>query len=175
MADVDLGGGDHGKKGGGVKKAKKLSTRVDLTPMVDLGFLLLTFFVFSSTMSQPTNMKMNMPDDRAKSEQQNEAAASGALTILLGKDHHVYYYEGILAANGSNVKSSDFQGIRDVIVNKKKTTPPNDLVIVLMPGNLSTYQDVVNILNEMSINLIDTYALVKISPENAQVLNTKDK
>lgn len=172
MADVDLGSDGGGKKGG-VKKAKKLSTRVDLTPMVDLGFLLLTFFVFSSTMSQPASMNMNMPDDRAKDKEQNEAAASGALTILLGNDHTVYYYEGTLAANGANVKESNFQDIRDVIVNKKKSTPKDDFVVVLMPGDASTYADVVKILNEMSINLVETYALVAISPENAAVLKAK--
>src|SRR5687768_8128875 len=128
MAEMDTSGGGGHKKGPGVKKAKKLSTRVDLTPMVDLGFLLITFFIFTTTMSQPTAMKLNLPKDTENPEEQNQAKESGALTILLGKDNHVFYYEGQLSPDGSNWKSTNFTGensIRDVIINKKKTVVAN--------------------------------------------------
>jgi len=123
MAEMDTSSGGGHKKGPGVKKSKKLSTRVDLTPMVDLGFLLITFFIFTTTMSEPTAVQLNLPKDVDKPEDQNQAKASGALTILLGKDNHVFYYEGQLSPDGSNWKTSAFggeNGIRDVIINKKK-------------------------------------------------------
>ena len=92
MASIDTGGGDSGhKKGPGVKKAKKLSTRVDMTPMVDLGFLLITFFVFTATMTTPTTMDLNMPKDVKDEKQQTEAKESSVLTIMLGKANQVYY------------------------------------------------------------------------------------
>ena len=123
MASIDTGGGDSGhKKGPGVKKAKRLSTRVDMTPMCDLGFLLITFFIFTTTMQTPTTMDLNMPKDTEKKEEQNEVKQSGALTIMLGKGDQVYFYEGQLKvdASGNNFQQTTFKGIRDIIINKKK-------------------------------------------------------
>ncbi len=172
MAEMDTSGGGKHKKGPGVKKGKKMSTRVDLTPMVDLGFLLITFFIFTTTMSQPTAMKLFLPDDTAKPEEQNKAKESGALTILLGKDNNVFYYEGILKADasGTNFKSSNFKEIRDVLIQKKQSTDTADLVVVIKPNDESTYKNVVDILDEMSINLIKRYALVDISPDEEQLI-----
>jgi biopolymer transport protein ExbD len=175
MAEMDTSGGGHHKKGPGVKKAKKLSTRVDLTPMVDLGFLLITFFIFTTTMSQPTAMKLFLPKDTDKPEEQNKAKESGALTILLGKDHNVYYYEGQLDPSASNFKSSSVKKIRDEIIAKKRSTPESDLVIVIKPGAESTYRDVVDILDEMTINDIKRYAMVDITPTEEQLVGISDK
>jgi biopolymer transport protein ExbD len=175
MAEMDTsGGGGHHKKGPGVKKAKKASTRVDLTPMVDLGFLLITFFIFTTTMSQPTAMKLNLPKDTDKPEEQNKAKESGALTLLLGKNNNVHYYEGVLDASGSNFKSSSMKQIRDEIIRKKRSTAKDDLVIVIKPSEESTYKDVVDILDEMTINDIARYALVDISEVEAQLVKMTD-
>jgi biopolymer transport protein ExbD len=122
MSSIDTGGGDSGhKKGPGVKKAKKLSTRVDMTPMVDLGFLLITFFIFTTTMTTPTTLDLNMPKDIKDPKDQTEAKESGVLSIMLGKGDQVYYYEGklVVDAAGNNFKSTTFKGIRDVIIKKK--------------------------------------------------------
>jgi biopolymer transport protein ExbD len=174
MASIDTGGGDSGHKTRGVKKAKKLSTRVDMTPMVDLGFLLITFFIFTSTMSSPAAMKLNMPKDTDKPEEQNKAKESGALTIMLGKADQVYYYEGQLLPDGSNFKQTTFKGIRDVIMDKKQKTPVDDLVIVIKPNADATYKNTVDILDEMSIADIKRFALVDITPqENEVVLATQ--
>ena len=187
MAELDTSGGGHKKKGPGVKKGKKLSTRVDLTPMVDLGFLLITFFIFTTTMSQPTAMKLYLPDDKVKPEDQNKAKESGVLTILLGADNHLYYYEGQLLPDGSNFLSASFNGensIRDVIMKKKAdvrsratdpTNPEKDLVIVIKPSVESTYKNVIDILDEMAINVVKKYALVDISDGEGQLVSISDK
>lgn len=163
MAEMDTSGGGGHKKGPGVKKGKKLSTRVDLTPMVDLGFLLITFFIFTTTMSQPTAMKLNLPKDTDKPEEQNKVKESGVLTLMLGDKNHVYYYEGILAPDASNFKSTTFKEVRDVILNKKKSTDPKDFVVVIKPDKDCTYKNVVDMLDEMLINDVKRYATVEIS------------
>jgi biopolymer transport protein ExbD len=162
MAEINTGGGGGHKKGPGVKKSKKQSTRVDLTPMVDLGFLLITFFIFTTTMSQPTAMRLYLPQDTDKPEEQNKLKASGALTLLLGKNDKVYYYEGELAPDGANFKTANFKDIREVIINKKKSTVPADFMVVIKPDPESTYKNAVDALDEMTINDVKRYAMVDI-------------
>jgi biopolymer transport protein ExbD len=173
MAEMDTSGGGGHKKGPGVKKAKKMSTRVDLTPMVDLGFLLITFFVFTTTMSQPTAMKLFLPKDTDEKDQ-NKAKESGSLTLMLGKNRSVYYYEGILKPDGSNFKTTNFTGIRQVILDKKRSTPPGDLVIVIKPDEDATFKDVVDALDEMTINVIKRYAMVDIAEPEVQLIKATE-
>src|SRR4051812_42734887 len=174
MAEINTGGGGGHKKGPGVKKSKKLSTRVDLTPMVDLGFLLITFFIFTTTMSQPTAMRLFLPKDTDKPEEQNKVKASGALTLLLGNNDVVYYYEGELAPDASNFKTTTFKDIRDVIINKKKATDPQDFVVVIKPNAESTYKNAIDALDEMTINDVKRYALVDISPVEDQLIKATE-
>jgi len=152
MAEMDTSSGGGHKKGPGVKKGKKLSTRVDLTPMVDLGFLLITFFVFTTTMSQSTAMNMNEPKDD-DTTQQLKVKNSGAMTILLGKADQVYYYYGQLDPNklSEQFKSTTFKQIRNEIVAKKKATPINDLMYIIKSDDKSTFRNAIDILDEMSI------------------------
>jgi biopolymer transport protein ExbD len=195
MAQIE-GGGDSGshKKGPGVKKAKKLSTRVDMTPMVDLGFLLITFFIFTTTMSSPKALNLNMPKDTKNEEELNKAKESGALTIMLGKNNGVFYYEGQLAPDGSNFKTANFATIRDEIINKKKevikthvhdsncpkiwaenkgdknSCLDRDFVVVIKPDEDATYRNTVDILDEMTINNVKRYAMVDITPQELEVV-----
>jgi len=174
MAEMDTSSGGGHKKGPGVKKGKKLSTRVDLTPMVDLGFLLITFFIFTTTMSQPTALKLFLPKDTEKPEEQNKIKASGALSIMLGRNDGVYYYEGELAPDGSNFKASNLKDIRQVIIDKKKSTNPQDFVVVIKPGPEATYKNNVDILDEMTINDVKRYAMVDIFDAEIQFMRATE-
>ena len=81
------------KKG---NKQKKMNIRVDFTPMVDMNMLLITFFMLCTSLSKPQTMEISMPsnDKNITEEQQNKVKASQALTLLLGEDGKLYYYEG---------------------------------------------------------------------------------
>ena len=174
MAEMDTSGGGGHKKGPGVKKQKKLSTRVDLTPMVDLGFLLITFFIFTTTMSQPTSMPLFLPKDTDKPEEQNKLKASGALTVMLGKNNVVYYYEGELLPDGSNFKTTGFADVRKVILDKKKSTDPKDFMVVIKADTEATYKNAIDILDEMTINDVKRYALVDISPVEVSLIKATE-
>ena len=173
MASLDSGDGGGGghKKGPGVKKGKKLSTRVDMTPMVDLGFLLITFFIFTTTVASPTAMKLFLPKDVDKPEDQNKVKESGAFTIMLGKDDQIYYYEGL---DPTQLKPTNFKGIREEILKKKKSTNPEDLVMIIKPSEEATYKNTVDILDEMTIAEIKRYAMVDISPQEYELVKATE-
>lgn len=173
MAEMDTSSGGGHKKGPGVKKPKKQSTRVDLTPMVDLGFLLITFFVFTTTMSQATAMNMNEPKDDP--ENQMKIKNSGAMTILLGKQDQLYYYMGELSPTdpSKQFKSSSFKDIRQVILDKKNATPIGDLMYIIKSDKEATFKNAIDILDEMSINQVPPghYAEVEMSPVESNLVH----
>jgi biopolymer transport protein ExbD len=92
MAEIEGGGGGGHKKGGKVR-GKKMSTRVDFTPMVDLGFLLITFFMLTTSMSKPKTMEINMPVKKDITEEdETKVKASQAMTLLLTDNDKIVYY-----------------------------------------------------------------------------------
>lgn len=193
MAEMDVSSGGGHKKGPGVKKGKKLSTRVDLTPMVDLGFLLITFFMYTTTMSKPKTMEINMPykDEKPKPEEETKIKNSVAMTVLLSKDHRIYYYEGLAddPTKPPELKVTYFKpkgGIRDAIIDKKKRideqkrtdpllTAKDQLTVLIKPDVNSTYDDLVNILDEMSINDVRIYAIVDITDVDKEFIQATEQ
>ena len=160
---------DPRRKGPGVKKGKKLSTRVDLTPMVDLGFLLITFFIFTTTMSHPTAVKLNLPKDSKDSTSYKESAV---LTLLPGKSDHVFYYEGM---NPAKMESADFKAIRTLILDKKRRTDTSWFTVILKPTPDATYGNIVDILDEMLIDDVKHYAFTDISPNENQLISAREQ
>jgi biopolymer transport protein ExbD len=121
MADLETGGGGgHGKHQ--KRRAKKSSTRIDMTPMVDLAFLLLTFFVLTSTFSKPSTMEITMPiDDKTV----KPLDVKHIVTIVLDKSDTVYYYYSLIdTASATPFKVTDYspKGIRKVLFDYNKST-----------------------------------------------------
>ena len=166
--------------------------KIDMTPLVDLGFLLITFFMFTTTMSKPKTMEINMPykDEQIKPENETKIKESTAMTILLSKNHRVYYYEGIGSDPNTppDVQVTTFKakdGIRDAIINKKKKVDDlrrsgqlgekDQTTILIKPDTTSTYDDLVSILDEMSINDIRVYAIVDITPVDKEFITLTEQ
>ena len=82
--------------GGGKGKQKKMTIRVDFTPMVDMNMLLITFFMLCTSLSKPQTMEISMPsnDKSITEEDQTKVKASRAITLILGGDDRVFYYTG---------------------------------------------------------------------------------
>ncbi len=120
MAEINTESKGSKKKG----KPKKLSTRVDFTPMVDLGFLLITFFMLSTSMNKPQTMELSMPSkDKVAEDEQTKVKASTAVTILLGKEDKVYYYFGTGTEEADpEVKQTTYtaDGIRAVLLQRNQ-------------------------------------------------------
>ena len=160
----------------GVRKTQKASLRIDLTPMVDLGFLLISFFVFTTTLAKSTAMHLSIPDD-ANNKDSSVAPVNKTLNLLLGTNNNVFYYEGdsLNQLKNIGVKASD---LRDVIINKKiklKNYFGSDtsLIVLIKPTNDATYANVINALDEMLISNIKTYVLMDASKEEITQLAAK--
>jgi biopolymer transport protein ExbD len=159
MAELDTSKGGGHKKGKGKKRTKKASTRVDLTPMVDLGFLLVTFFMLTTTFSKPQTMEINMPvKDPTAKDKGTDTKASQSMTIILGENNKVFWFKGM--ADTANFSTTDYspKGLRSLLVDMNKNT--KDLVCIIKPTDKSNYRNMVDVLDEMSIIGIKRYALV---------------
>ncbi|MCX6240157.1 MAG: biopolymer transporter ExbD [Bacteroidia bacterium] len=195
---------NKGKKKG---KTKKMSTRVDFTPMVDLGFLLITFFMLATTLSKPQTMEIALPSkEKVEEKDQSNIKASRAVTILLGKDNKIFYYEGtrehdidpeLIEVNYSptgirqfllkknyevmvkvrdlkiekeskKLSDKEFEKRKDEIIGDKKAP-----IVCIKGTDLSSYKNLVDILDEMAICNIGRYAIMDITPFDLELLAKK--
>jgi biopolymer transport protein ExbD len=142
----------------GVARMKKANLRVDMTPMVDLGFLLIAFFILTTQLSQPAVMDLYMPKD---STDRTKLPESKSLTILVGKNDELYYYSGTEedALKNNSIKAVSYADMRTIIQQKQKQLD-NDLMVLIKPGKSSSYKHIVNILDEMLINGVKRYVLL---------------
>ena len=174
MAAIENNGSkknDHPKRGF-VKKA----TRVDLTPMVDLGFLLITFFVFTSTMARPTVMKIDMPNDQ--STVTDPICNSCVLTAILCNNDLIRYYEG--ETGKAQIRTADYNSIRQIIVQKKKKVAAargnaDQFVLIIKPTETSSFKNFVVITDEVTINNIKHYYIDEVTVAEKNFLKLKEE
>ncbi len=164
---ADLGGGGGHKKKGAKVRSKKGSTRIDMTPMVDLAFLLLTFFVMTTTLNKPQTMEITMPEKPKPGDEMPEINEKNVLTLVLGENDKIYWYVGITnpVVEVSNFSAS---GIRKTLLAKKAELPK--LVVLIKAMDESKYKNMVDIMDEMNISTVQRFALVDITPIDVELV-----
>jgi biopolymer transport protein ExbD len=173
MAELDTSGGG-GKKGGKVR-SKKASTRIDLTAMVDLAFLLITFFIMATTLAKPKAMDTFWPD-KTKKDVQLPVAATRTMTVLLGANDKLEWYIGEPGKSAPTVDNFGKNGIRKTLVEKNKEVEAthagkdNYMIVLVKASDKATYKDFVNILDEINITGIKSYGVVPILPIEVELL-----
>jgi biopolymer transport protein ExbD len=159
MAEATTASAGSPKRG-----AHRISTRIDMTPMVDLAFLLITFFMLTTTFSKPGVMQLNMPDKGGK----QLVPESRTTIILLDKHDRIFYYSGL---KDPQLVQTDFSaaGIRRVIAHQRRT---HDIepIFIIKALDQSRYQNLVDVLDEMTITGATTYALVEATPGDREML-----
>jgi biopolymer transport protein ExbD len=161
-----------GRPKAGVERMKKANLKIDMTPMVDLGFLLISFFIFTTEISKPAITNLFMPKDGDSTK----VPQSKSLTILLDNNDQIFYYNGDMnevIKNNQIFQTSynEINGIGNVIRQKqnqlaKRKTDKKELVILIKPFTNTSYRNVVDILDEMLINEVTRYMIA--DPENEE-------
>jgi biopolymer transport protein ExbD len=168
MAEIQEKGGGGGK--GGKKRSKKQSTKIDMTPMVDLGFLLLTFFILTTTFAKPQTMEINMPVKTDKEEEQSKLKASNAFTIIADEKDQIFWYAGLPdapAAPGVQLTDYSASGLRKILLDRRSN--PN-LTVLIKQTDKSRYKNMVDVLDEINITGIRKYAIVDVDPRDEKLI-----
>lgn len=176
MAELNTGDGGGGK--GGKVRSKKQNSKVDLTAMVDLAFLLITFFMLTTSLSKPQSMDLPMPDKDPKTEDIKIADAR-TLTVVLGPENRLKMYMGQFGSPIEEPRDIAYggNGIRKVMLEKIKSVPitmgdpKKGLIVLIKAHKESTYKNLVDILDEVAITKVQTYAIVDITDEEAALFD----
>lgn len=164
---------NYSPRNAGKRSLKKTPARVDLTAMVDLAFLLITFFMLTTSLSKPRSMPVVMPADGPD----GAVPESRSMTVCLGKNNQVLYYLGLpdRPLAGPRVVSSG-EKLRQALMETGKkvfATTGKDMIVVLKPGEHSVYASLVDAIDELNITNVKTYAVAKISAKDINILKQR--
>ncbi len=171
MAELNTSGGG-GNKGGKVR-SKKASTRVDLTAMVDLAFLLITFFILTTTLQKPKAMDLVMPDKDEKQQAELPVAASRTMTIILGSNNKLAWFIGEPGKSAPTIEGYGKNDLRKTLVEKSKEVLANtgkDMMVIVKPSDKSNYNNLVTVMDELNITDNKSRAIVDITPAEIGLL-----
>jgi biopolymer transport protein ExbD len=162
MAEINQGGG---QKPEGKVRAKRQSTRIDMTPMVDLAFLLLTFFILTSTFTNFTVMDLTMPDKIVDGSPPPPVNVKDVLNLVLADNNKIYWWIGLDPPAELTNYSND--GIRKILLERRGNPK---LWVLIKPKDDSKYENMVDILDEIAIASIDRYAIVDFGEDDRTII-----
>lgn len=172
MAQIE----SHDNGGGKKVRSKKNSTAVDMAPLVDLGFLLITFFMFAATSIKPNVMNLNMPPkiDVPKPTDIPEIKLTNSLSVLIGKDNKLFWHQQDEAGlNVGTLNETDYSKIREVITAAQARADKDKFTVIIKPMDDATYDNLVTILDEMEITKSTRYGIVPVAPFEQKVFDEK--
>lgn len=149
MSGGDVAAPREGKGKKKRKKGRRLGTRIDMTPLVDVAFLLLTFFMFTTSMSRPQTMEINLPPDK---DVKVEVAESNLLTLRVNDKAEIFWSIGIEAP-----KRVDRKDIRAFLKDKAVQNPK--LIVLLKVDRAGKYNTVVDIIDELNMAGVTRFSL----------------
>lgn len=151
----------------GKRKQKRSTLHIDMTPMVDLAFLLLTFFIMTTTLMKQPSMEIKQPIPDAQGRQKDVKAES-VLNLVLGKNDQVYWYMG-MPGSESNITDYSSSGIRKLLIQKNAAI--KDLYVFIKASDQSRYQNMVDVLDEVMITNIVNYSLLDLETKDRELVN----
>lgn len=160
----------------GSGKRRTVALKIDMTPMVDLGFLLISFFVMTAELSRPSALQLVLPKEEGP---QMDLGDSYALTILLDGDKN-YCYEGRWsgAIKEEKIRPVTTGGVRDLIIQKQQDLDDrkrfregrDGLMLLIKPSGMANYDEIISMLDEAFIGRVKKYSIGKLSGEELQWL-----
>ena len=160
-------------------RSKKLETRVDLTAMVSVSFLLIAFFMVSINLAKPNSFGLGLPNNDETCGRFGCLRENRIITILLDDNNRLVSYQGLLSYPTEKPKtlSYDANGIRKELHNKKRIIQEyygdtsRGPIVIIKPSKKCNYKNLIDILDEMAIAKIDTYSIINdFTPEESQLL-----
>jgi len=167
------------EKSGG--KQKKKLIRVDMTPMVDLGFLLITFFMFTTNFTKPNVMDLGLPakDPNPKPITNMVIDTKNQITFILGKNNRVFYHQQSSEdLNANNLKETDFSGLHiSKIISEAYNHAPKqeNFTVIIKPTDEANYKNFVDILDNLAISKKERYGITDIKPWEQKVYDQVTK
>lgn len=194
------GGGRHQKK-----RAKKGSTKIDMTPMVDLAFLLLTFFILTTTMYKPSTLQLTFPVPPEDDQPKELDKVNNALTLFLTKKDQIFYYRDAFKPGETQLSLTNFKDVEKMLIelnkptverinelskqlNEKKITEEvydslkneaqkkkEALFVIIKPDADAKFRNMIDIVDEMDISGIGKYAVQDTIKPEEQALLEAEK